>query len=725
MTDTPPPPTTSPSGQGRLRRGLLWALAVVAGLMLALALALLVLAQLDWNRARPWINEKVSASTGRHFAIEGNLSPEWQWPRPLVEGWQRWVPGLTVHAGQLVLGNRADFGTQGALQGAQTRPGPVPPPAAPEAAAGTDAPVPLMATVQHASASLHLLPLLHRTLWLDSVVLRGADVSLARLADGRNNWTFTPRNQPQDKPNPWDIQVDDLQVDNGALAYADALKDLELRARMTTLDPQDAGTDASGRRYGVGFEVEGRLAKAKIQGRGQAGDLLLLRNKVLQYPVQLAARAGDTQVEASGTLANPRALSGMDLQVMLKGASMADLHALTGLVLPNTPPYKTQGHLVGSLTPEQAKWDYQDFHGTVGESDLHGHLTYTSRKPRALLTGKMHSTQLRLADLGPVLGGAPATPSKRKKKPSRKVLPDKAFATQKWNGMDVDITFEGRKIVGAGQLPLENLSTHAVLNHGELKLTPLRFGVAKGKIDAQVVLDSRESPLKAQVRATVEGLQLSSLFPKVELMKKSLGRMDGALALSGQGNSVAAMLGSSSGEARLYVREGTLSKQLLELAALNVGSIIVGKLFGETREVHLRCAVADLSVKKGIAQTRTVKLSTPQAIVEAVGTLDMGHEHIDLRIKPESLEWKFFSLRTPLYVRGPFANPDVGIEPGQLLLRAGAAVAAAAVAPAALALVPITVPAADDDANCSKLLAQATAAVQAGPAGAKPKPAKR
>ena len=275
----------------------------------------------------------------------------------------------------------------------------------------------------------------------------------------------------------------------------------------------------------------------------------------------------------------------------------------------------------------------------------------------------------------------------------------------------------------ASNLPLENLSVHAVLDNAKLKLDPLRFGVAQGAINAQVLLDSRTDPLQAQVRSTVEGLKLSALFPKVELMEKSFGRMDGALALNGQGASVADMLATATGEARLYVRDGTLSKQLLDLAALNLGSVIVAKLFGENREVHLRCAVADLSIKNGIAQTRSAKLSTNEAIVEAVGTVDMGHEHMDLRIKPESLEWKFLSLRTPLYVRGSFANPEVGIEPGPLLLRAGAAVVAAAVAPAALALVPITVPAADDDAHCARLMARATAAVKAGPAGAAARPA--
>ena len=90
------------------------------------------------------------------------------------------------------------------------------------------------------------------------------------------------------------------------------------------------------------------------------------------------------------------------------------------------------------------------------------------------------------------------------------------------------------------------------------------------------------------------------------------------------GNSVAGLLGEGTGEMRLYVRDGTLSKQMLDLAALNLGSIIVGKLFGENKEVHLRCAVADFTVVDGLATTRVVKMSTEDAIVEATGTIDLS-----------------------------------------------------------------------------------------------------
>jgi len=738
-----------------------WVLGVLGTLVALLLIALVILLTFDWNRAKPWINERVSAATGRHFEIAGDLSARWHWPQPvdMETGWRRWVPGLTVQAERLVLGNRPDFGRYGAVgmesanadarvvekraaasdaaspASAASSPASAPassPASGPAAAAssGASAPAvvdgsqpagatpPAMASVGRASASLKLLPLLVRHVSIGTLAVESPDVALARRADGSNNWTFDlPAADGEPSPNPWTVDVGRVSVKEGRVALADAMKDLAFVANLSTQESPGP--------YGLRFDVRGRYAKARIEGSGQAGHVLSLRQKEVQYPLQFKARAGTVRAEVEGTLSNPASFSGLDMQVLLQAESMADLYPLTGIVLPNTPPFRTKGHLVGSLEPGRAVWDYRDFTGNVGQSDLRGQLTYTSAEPRPRLTGEMASKQLRLADLGPVVG-APSGERPQEKGTSKragKVLPDAAFATDRWNAMDLDLKFKGERIVRDESLPIENLDVHARMENAQLTLSPLRFGVAQGKIDSTVVLDGREGPLKAQLRGSVDGLRLSALFPKVELMEKSFGRLDGAMAVNGTGNSIAKMLGTSNGEARVYIRDGRFSKQMLDLAALNVGSVVVAKLFGENKEVQLRCAVADFGIKDGIAQTRSVKLNTEEAVVEAMGTIDLGREYMDLYIKPESLKWKFFSLRTPLYVKGNFSDPKVGLEAGPLLLRAGAAVAAAVVAPAALALVPVTVPAAEDDENCAALLANANRDVKAGKAGAAPKPA--
>ncbi|GGH54093.1 hypothetical protein GCM10010975_10290 [Comamonas phosphati] len=725
MDDTAQPPA-APATVAPARAGpRLWLrlLAALLGTLMVLTLAVAAtITLMDWNRFKPWVNEKVSTATGREFAINGDLQLHWNWPQPLDDGWRHWVPGVTVTAADLSLGQPSGWQVaQAPDKGSSELPAlPAVPrelnagrlPGSAKAADDADAideareqpperSPSTMVTAARATASLRLWPLLTRHVQLDQVVLEAPDIVLARKQDGENNWTFR---SPESSGPPWTVALGQLRIRHGVLGWADGVKNMAVRARVDSLrKPVDENQP-----YGLRFGLTGHMGKAQIQAQGLTGPVLDLRQDRLRFPLRVSARAGSIQAQAEGFLDNPKTLDGLDFQVRLRGSNMADLFPLTGLLLPATPPFETSGHLIGSLQPGKAVWDYQKFQGKVGQSDLRGDLHYSSGQPRPKLSGKLSSQQLRLADLGPVIGAAPSGKdgSSKPKAANGKVLPQTRFETANWDAMDLDLRYESGHILRPEALPLQNLSLRAVLDNGKLTLSPLKFGVAQGTLGLDATVDSHAKPVRAQIKGQVSALRLSALFPKVEAMQKSLGRLDGAVSLQGHGESVAQWLGSSDGAVRLYVREGTFSRQMLDMAGLNVGSIIVAKLFGTDKEVQLRCAVADFNVQNGLAKPRMAKLATTEAIVQATGQINLAKETLDLRIVPESLKWKFFSLRTPLYVRGSFGQPDVGLEAGPLLARAGAAVAAVVAAPVALALVPLTVPAAEDDVNCRELLTQ-------------------
>ena len=59
----------------RIRKGLA---ALVAVVLLLVAALMLFLVLFDWNRARPLINQQVSAALNRPFAIDGDLRAVWR-----------------------------------------------------------------------------------------------------------------------------------------------------------------------------------------------------------------------------------------------------------------------------------------------------------------------------------------------------------------------------------------------------------------------------------------------------------------------------------------------------------------------------------------------------------------------------------------------------------------------------------------------------------------------
>lgn len=88
---------------------------------------------------------------------------------------------------------------------------------------------------------------------------------------------------------------------------------------------------------------------------------------------------GGTKAAVAGTTTDPVGLGALDLRLKLSGRSMAQLYPLTGVTLPDTPPYATDGHLVARLrNAGGAVFDYRVSNGRVGDSDdLHGDVSFS------------------------------------------------------------------------------------------------------------------------------------------------------------------------------------------------------------------------------------------------------------------------------------------------------------------------------------------------------------
>ncbi|WP_153242687.1 AsmA family protein, partial [Frateuria defendens] len=77
---------------------------------------------------------------------------------------------------------------------------------------------------------------------------------------------------------------------------------------------------------------------------------------------------------------------------------------------------------------------------------------------------------------------------------------------------------------------------------------------------------------------------------------------------------VAALLGSADGGVQLLMNDGAISRNLLETAGLNVGNIILGRLFGD-RTVKINCAASDLAAKHGVFDMRLFVFDTDDAVI--------------------------------------------------------------------------------------------------------------
>ena len=672
-----------------------WSLAALAAL---LAIVVILVLTFDWNRARPYINEKVSESTGRTFVIGGDLQVKWKQGLKTEPGWRRYVPRPHISAQDVRMSN-PDWATAG----------------------------PQLASAKRIDVTIHPLPLLQHRVVLTDLALDAPQIALQRRADGSNSWTLKDNG-----PSPWEVEVQRMAFGDGAIRYLDEGIALDMRAKVSSTAPDATPGDAQGnapmQKYGIEFTLGGSYRKAPVTGGGKAGAVLSLTDDKTVYPVQAHAVLGKNKASIDGTLTDPRSLSGIDLQLSLAGASMADLYPLTGVLLPETPDYATKGRLLGKKDGANWNWTYQNFKGTVGKSDLAGTLQYLPRQPRALLRGEVTSQQLRLEDLGPTIGADSNAQKQARGKapvqPDNKALPVEQFNTAKWDALDADVKFTGKKLVRTHDIPFNDIVANIHMKDKVLSLTPLNFGMAGGDITSNITLDGRQKTIAAQAKVTARHLKIRELFPKLRSMQASFGEVYGDAALTGHGNSVSAMLASANGELAATVSEGSVSQFMLELAGLNLANAVFVKIFGD-KQVQLNCLASDFAVTNGHADVRRFVLDTDSAVVNVTGNVNLAHETLDLDVRPRTKGARIITLRTPLYAKGTFKNPDVGPQKGPLALKAGAAVALATVVTPLAALLPLVNVDKAPDTDCAAVMAQANATRKAPASPATNAPAKK
>jgi uncharacterized protein involved in outer membrane biogenesis len=775
----------------RIGKIIAWLVAIIVILIVALTIFILTF---DWNRARPYVNDKVTQAIGRPFAINGDLKVGWQ--HPVGEtGWRGWVPWPRFSAANITVGNPA--WTQ----------------------------QPHFATLDEIDFEVKVLPLLAHDIVIPAINLVNPSVDLERLLDGRNNWTF--KLASSSGPSEWTLDLHDIAFAKGNIALSDQQKKVEMQVAIDTLGQpipigevmkqqeaasRSASAEAVGKAgasklaaqanaqaaseaaaasaaaasgassteitasgatvangasgapvaggangtregasgaavasassaseagangvkpaippYAIGWTVKGTYNKTPVSGSGKLGGVLALQDANRPFPVQADVKAGDLRVGLVGTLTDPAHLAAVDLRLWLQGNSLGRLYSLTGVTLPDTPPYATDGRLVGQFKSGGNVFKYENFTGRVGGSDLNGSLTYTAREPRPLLQGELVSNLLQFADLAPVIG-ADSKASKEKRgdataQPGNKVLPVEEFRTDRWQAIDADVTFTGRRIVKDTNLPITDLYTHVVMTGGVLSFEPLKFGVAGGSLSSDIHLDGSTTPLKGRFATSARHLKLKQLFPNFKTMQNALGEINGDAALSATGNSPAALAATSNGEVKALITDGTVSRLLMEAAGLNVANVVYEKLFGN-RDVKINCAAADFVATNGVLDPRVFALDTDDAVINIDGKVNLRDESMDLGVHPHTKGFRVFSLRSPLYVKGTFKDPHVGVDATALALRGGAVIGLGLINPFA-ALIPLLAPSNNQPLPCGQLLSQVRQAPSAPSPGVKqpPKPA--
>ena len=559
------------------------------------------------------------------------------------------------------------------------------------------------ATIDHLGISVDLWSLIRGPIVIPAIDVDHPVVAVATGPKGEENWHL---GAPASDTSPAPAKEEASPGPRiGALTITDGkatVKVPKMKADFAAdIETKQNGDDPAAAQLLV--SAKGTYAGQPITGRFVGGALLSLRDADKPYPIDLRVENGPTKVALVGTVQDPLAFKGTNVKLTLQGADMSALYPLTGIPIPETPPYK----IAGDLSYSAGRIHFDKFTGVVGNSDLNGSIHVDPGKERPVVDADLTSRRVDLADLGGFIGGTPGKAStaqtaqqKREQAASAAsatMLPDQPF--------NIHVRYKAQRIEG-NSMPLDNLETNLDIVDGAIRLHPLRFGVGKGRIDSDIAIDERGNVLVTKATVDFNQVDLARMLASTHLFD-GFGKIGGRIEIDTTGNSIAKMMANGNGSMKLFMTGGDLSALLVDLAGLDFGSAVASAL-GIPSRTPIRCMVVDLPLQKGVLTTRTMLLDTEEANITGKGSISFRDESLNLELEQEAKHFTVGSLPGPIYLKGRFKSPSIVPSAETAARGAAAGVLGALLTPLA-ALVPTIQFGLGEDNDCNKLINAAAA----------------
>jgi AsmA family protein len=627
-------------------RKMKWGILCIAGLLIAI---LLFLAFIDGNVLKPMVARAVSARTGRHAVIAGDLKLRLFSLTPSAE-----INGLSLTN----------------------------PPWAEK---------PLMFEAKQVALSVSLGRLLRGQVVIPQIKVVEPVINLERDAQGRASWNFeSAAGTPKGSTNPAKIPtIRSLLIQNGQLQVLDHIRKLRFGGSLVA-DEQSGQDDPSA------FKVraKGTLNEKPFSLDASGGPLLNLAPEK-PYSFTTHVSAADIKLESHVTVLKPFDLSLLEVSFVVGGKDLADLYYLTGLALPNTATYRLAARVHVSGTTFRA----ENLSGRVGSSDLEGSVLVEVGGKRPKLTGKLMSRSLNLVDLAPSLGqpaeaadtlSGPKVPngkksSKRSQETAQRsgepapkaaewVLPDADLQVERVRGMDADVTYEAAS-VRAPKLHTTKVDFHLVLNDGVLSLDPLRFVLDQGTFSGTVRIDARSEVPESSLDMRIADVDLSQ-FKTAKMTEAPLsGLLMGRFKIQGTGGSIHKFASTADGAISLIIPDGKINEAMAELTGINVTQGIGLLLTKKDTQTPIRCSVIDFQAQNGMLNAKNFFLDTTDVLITGRGSVHLGDERLDLAVQGNPKTIRFTRIRAPITVKGTLAHPAIGVDAGKLAKQGAVATA--------------------------------------------------
>lgn len=521
----------------------------------------------------------------------------------------------------------------------------------------------------------------------------------------RNSWTFSER-----KGEPFELPaIGRARLANTRVRYLDPQMRVLVAVGFETIRAADRRIDDSLRFSGTGRALETPFSIAGA---------LLSPNATIangENRLQFTARTATDRIDVAGTLPGATEIEGVPLRVAARGRNLADLLDIIGVAIPETRTYSLRGRLVKNGDA----YRFTRVAGRFGASDIAGRFTVQRRTPRLHIDADLATRSLDIIDVAPFIGYNPDLVATRGAVAASgqggtlRVLPDARLRVEALRNFDADVRYRVTTL-RSRRVPVSDIELTVDLDNRLLKLSPLTFEMARGRVASDIVIDARAAPVRTKYDIRLAPTPMGRLLAGWGVEEAgTTGTVRARAQLVGVGDTVHDSLSTANGRIAVIIPAGTMWTRNIQLSELDVGTFAQKMFEKRLKEpVRINCGLIGFTVRNGIAAADPILIDTTKNVVLGRGGFSFRDEAIDLAIRADSKRFSLFSGQSPVGIRGNFAGPRLDVISPELVGRAGVGLGLAALAsPVAGVLAFVDVGDAKS-AACGPVLAGASAAAQ-------------
>ncbi len=417
----------------------------------------------------------------------------------------------------------------------------------------------------------------------------------------------------------------------------------------------------------VALDLDGKIGKVPVTIWVKGMELVNYFKNPKHLPISIKMETSGTVVDFAGSLALPVSSRNISLGLKLKGEKLNSLDELMGVSLPPLGPYS----LKADFAMDEQTYDLSDLEIRLGESRLQGAMKVdmAGNKPHAEV--RLISSLLQLDDFdthgwsleGETVSGEEQESSMADKAGkhdidrteqaallSREIL--RSFDARLM--IELQKVMSGRDMLGSGNL-------EAGLQDGLLRIEPLQLKFADGSANMEFFYHPTDTAVDIHLALNVSRLDVGIIARRFKPDTRMGGRLSLDILLDAVTPRLNELMANGAGHFDLDFEPRNFNAGLVDLWAVNLLSALSKKVDKGNSSV-INCVVASFGMKHGVMNDRVMFMDTTRMSVEGTAMINFRDHTLDIKAVPSAKKPEFFSLATPVTVKGTFDNFGVKID---------------------------------------------------------------